>query len=133
MYICIYQPINISGPTSSPFVRSSSSCAMLRTGEGPTSPAEKCQTQQAKVSASKASPPKSVDRSHGRIQQKSGKKKRKKNLEKNYELLVELLVFTCFYMCLHDFMLNVGGLQFCLVFLLMLNDLGCLQVFPRSV
>ena len=96
MYICIYQPINISGPTSSPFVRSSSSCAMLRTGEGPTSPAEKCQTQQAKVSASKASPPKSVDRSHGRIQQKSGKKKRKKTPGKK-------LWTSCFYMFLHVF------------------------------
>jgi len=43
---------------------------------------------------------------------KNPEKKNEKKPGKNYELLVELLVFTCFYMCLHDFMLNVGGLQF---------------------
>lgn len=108
MYISTHQHIRTRFHSVRPFVRSS--CAMLRTGEGPTSPAEECQKQQAAQVSAEASPPKSVDPSHGRIQEKSGK-----NVEKPYELLV----FTCFYMIWCS---TLVGCSCCLVFLLMLND-----------
>ena len=59
---------------------SSSSCAMLRTGEAPKSPA--AQRQEKQQLASPASPPKSFDRSHGWIN------KKRKNLGTSMNFLV---------------------------------------------